>query len=186
MKPRRGPSPAVSAKPSTAVFKCARDLERSVTEQRRSFGARSYGSADCRQSRLALGDRGKAMGSQEKRGALDRHWTASAAGNQDAEHEIYHDDVVVDYPQSGERIHGRRNLQALRSHHPARLDFTIRRIVGDGDLWVTEYVIDYDGEPVPTVSIMEFRAGKVARETQYFADPFAAPGWRSQWVEPMP
>jgi hypothetical protein len=31
--------------------------------------------------------------------------------------------------------------------------------------------------------IMEFRNGKVVRETQYFADPFAAPLWRSQWVQ---
>ncbi|MCO6007000.1 nuclear transport factor 2 family protein [Actinoallomurus purpureus] len=126
------------------------------------------------------------LGGQETRAALDRHWAASAAGDQDAEHEIYHDDVVVDYPQSGERIHGRRNLQALRSHHPAKLDFTIRRILGVGDLWITEYVIDYDGKPAFTVSIMEFRDGKVAREIQYFADPFAPPAWRAQWVEPVP
>ncbi|MFJ2775427.1 nuclear transport factor 2 family protein [Kitasatospora sp. NPDC087315] len=129
---------------------------------------------------------GNTMGHQETRAALDRHWAASAAGDQDTEHEIYHDDVIVDYPQSGERIHGRHNLQALRSHHPARLGFTIRRILGSGDLWITEYVLDYDGKPVPTVSVMEFRDGKVARETQYFADPFAPPAWRAQWVEPAP
>lgn len=122
------------------------------------------------------------MGHQEIRAALDQHWAASAAGDQDTEHEIYHDDVVVDYPQSGERIHGRHNLQALRSHHPARLDFTIRRIIGSGDLWITEYVLFYDGKPAPTVSVMEFRDGKVARETQYFADPFPPPpGAPSGW-----
>jgi ketosteroid isomerase-like protein len=126
------------------------------------------------------------MGDQETRAALDRHWAASAAGDQDTEHEIYDDDVVVDYAQSGERIRGRRNLQALRSNHPARLDFTIRRILGGGDLWITEYVIDYDGKPAFTVSIMEFRDGKVVHETQYFADPFDPPAWRSSWVEPMP
>jgi SnoaL-like domain len=126
------------------------------------------------------------MEDQETRAALDRHWAASAAGDQDVEHEIYHDVVVVDYPQSGERICGRRNLQALRSHHPARLDFTIGRILGGGDLWITEYVIDYDGKPAFTVSIMEFRDGKVVHETQYFADPFDPPAWRSQWAEPMP
>ena len=77
-------------------------------------------------------------------------------------------------------------MQALRSHHPARPSgFVVRRIVGEGDIWVTEYVINYDGRPVLTVSIMEFRGGKVARETQYFADPFEPPAWRSQWVEVM-
>ena len=120
------------------------------------------------------------------RESLDRHWAASAAGDQDIEHEIYHDDVITDYPQSGERIHGRRNLQALRSGHPAKLDFTVRRILGSGDLWITEYVIAYDGKPTPTISIMEFRDGKVAHETQYFADTFAPPAWRARWVESMP
>jgi ketosteroid isomerase-like protein len=120
------------------------------------------------------------------RAALERHWAASAAGNQDEEHEIYHDDVIVEYPQSGERISGRHNIQALRSHHPNRPSgFVVRRMVGAGDLWVTEYSINYDGRTSFTVSIMEFRDGKVARETQYFADPFEPPAWRAQWVQVM-
>jgi hypothetical protein len=116
--------------------------------------------------------------------AIDRHWAASAAGDQIVEHEIYHDDAVCAYPQSGEVIHGRHNLQALRSHHPGKPSgFAIRRIVGDGNLWITEYAINYQAKSVYTVSIMEFRDGKVSRETQYFADPFDAPAWRAQWVE---
>jgi len=59
----------------------------------------------------------------------------------------------------------------------------IRRIVGINDLWVTEYVINYGTTVVQTVSIMEFQNGKVIHETQYFAEPFEAPAWRSQWVE---
>jgi SnoaL-like domain len=126
------------------------------------------------------------MENRETRAALERHWADAAAGDQDGEHEIYHDDVIVEYPQSGERISGRRNVQALRSHHPARPSgFVVRRMVGEGDLWVTEYVTHYDGRPILTVSIMEFRGGKVARETQYYADPFEPPAWRAQWVEVM-
>ncbi|MGC2421049.1 MAG: nuclear transport factor 2 family protein, partial [Candidatus Acidiferrales bacterium] len=63
--------------------------------------------------------------------------------------------------------------------------FSIRRIIGSGDLWVTEFILTYDGKPSHTASIMEFRNGKVARETQYFADPFVAPAFRAQWVEQM-
>ena len=108
----------------------------------------------------------------------------TAAGDQVAEHEIYHVDAVCIYPQSGEVIRGRQNLQALRSHHPGKPSgFVVRRIVGEGNLWVTEYAIDYEGKSAFTVSIMEFRDGKGARETQYFADPFEAPAWREQWVE---
>jgi hypothetical protein len=118
------------------------------------------------------------------RAALDQHWQASAAGDADAEHDIYDTDVICDYPQSGERILGRINLQALRSHHPGKPSgFNVRRILGTGKLWITEYTINYQGHPAFTVSIMEFRDGKVIHETQYFADPFEAPAWRKQWVQ---
>src|ERR1700728_1075253 len=123
---------------------------------------------------------------QEKqtREALDLHWRVSAAGDANAEHEIYDDDVICDYPQSGERILGRSNLQALRSHHPGKPSgFSVRRIVGRGDLWITEYVIIYQGRSAFTVSMMEFHNGKVVHETQYFSDPFEAPAWRRQWVQ---
>lgn len=116
---------------------------------------------------------------------LERHWAACDAGDQDAAHEIYHDECVIEWPQSGERIRGRERIKALRENHPSKLRFATRRILGGGDLWLTEYVITYDGAPVHTVSIMEFRQGKVTRETHYFADPFDPPEWRSQWVEPM-
>jgi hypothetical protein len=123
------------------------------------------------------------MEEQNIRMAIDRHWAASAAGDQAVEHEIYHDDAVCEYPQSGEVIYGRLNLQALRSHHPGKPSgFAVRRIVGEGNLWITEYVINYEDKRAYTVSIMEFRNGRVSHETQYFADPFAAPVWRAQWV----
>jgi ketosteroid isomerase-like protein len=117
------------------------------------------------------------------RAALDRHWAASDANDFAAEHEIYRDDAVLEYPQSGERIRGRRNIQASRAAQPNKKRFTVRRVLGAADLWVSEFVLTYDGLPSYTVSIMEFRDGKVARETQYFGDPFAPGPSRAQWVE---
>jgi hypothetical protein len=124
------------------------------------------------------------MKEEQIRAALDAHWQASAAGDLNAEHAIYADDAICDYPQSGERILGRKNLQALRSHHPGKPSgFKVKRILGKGDLWITEYTITYQVQQAFTVSIMEFRNGKVVHEIQYFADPFEAPAWRSQWVQ---
>jgi ketosteroid isomerase-like protein len=120
------------------------------------------------------------------RAALDRHWAASDANDFETEHEIYREDAVLEYPQSGERIRGRRHIQSSRAVQPNRKRFTVRRMLGGGDLWVTEYVLTYDGRPSHTVSIMEFRDGKVARETQYFGDPFEPGPLRAQWVERMP
>ena len=124
------------------------------------------------------------MQDEQIREVLNAHWHASAVGDLNAEHEIYDDNAICDYRQSGERVSGRSNLQALRSHHPGKPSgFNVRRMLGLGGLWVTEYVITYEGRPAYTVSIMEFRNGKVVHETQYFAEPFEAPDWRSQWVQ---
>lgn len=123
------------------------------------------------------------MDDREIRTALDRHWAASDAGDFETEHEIYREDAVLDYPQSGERIRGRRNIQSSRAAQPNRKRFSVRRITGTDDLWVTEYVLTYDERPSFTVSIMEFLDGKVARETQYFSDPFEPGPSRAQWVE---
>ena len=122
---------------------------------------------------------------REIRAALDRHWAASDASDFETEHRIYREDAVLEYPQSGERTRGRRNIQNQRASQPSKKRFTVRRIFGGGDLWVTELILTYDGKPSCTVSIMEFSGDKVARETQYFADPFVAPASRAQWVERM-
>jgi len=113
---------------------------------------------------------------QEIRAALDQHWAASDANDFETEHRIYHEDAVLEYPQSGERTRGRRNIQNQRASQPSKKRFAIRRIIGGGDLWITEFILTYDGKPSYTVSIMEFRDDKVARETQYFADPWLPQG----------
>ena len=123
------------------------------------------------------------MDDRTVRVALERHWDASDANDFRIEHEIYREDAVLYYPQSGERISGRHNIQESRSVQPNKKRFTIRRIVGSGDLWVTEFILSYDGIPSYAVSIMEFREGLVANETQYFADRFAPAASRAHLVE---
>src|SRR6201987_3400939 len=115
--------------------------------------------------------------------ALERHWSASDANDFAVEHQIYREDAVLHYPQSGERIRGRRNIQESRTVQPSEKRFAVQRIVGNGDLWVTEFVLTYDGVPSYAVSIMEFTGGKVARETQYFGDPFKPGPSRAHLVD---
>lgn len=123
------------------------------------------------------------MRDEDVRAALQRHWAASDANDFAAEHAIYADDATLEYPQSGERIHGPHDIQASRMAQPNRKRFEVRRILGGGGLWVSELVLSYDGQPVFVVSIMEIEAGRVVRETQYFADPFEPGPSRAQWVE---
>jgi hypothetical protein len=123
------------------------------------------------------------MDDRTTRVVLERHWAASDAGNFEVEHEIYRDDALLYYPQSGERIHGRRNIQESRLLQPNKKRFTVQRIVGSGDLWVSEFILAYDGTPSFSVSIMEFREELVAKETQYFADRFDPAPSRAHLVE---
>jgi hypothetical protein len=99
---------------------------------------------------------------------------------------MYADDAVLDYPQSGERFRGKKAISAQRHDHPAERHFTVLKISGEEDLWVSECIITYDGTPTYSVSIMLFERGQIAHETQYFADPFEAPASRADLAERMP
>jgi hypothetical protein len=115
------------------------------------------------------------------RARLERHWEY-AATDQDIAHEIYHDDAVLEFPQSGERFVGLENFRGWRRRYPAALDFRIRRIRGRDDLWVAENSISYDhGRWQCTVSILEFRGDKVARESIYISESWDPPAWRAPW-----
>jgi hypothetical protein len=120
------------------------------------------------------------------RAAIEEHWRASESGDSKTEHAIYADDAILDYPQSGERFRSRATIAAQRGGHPAERHFTVLRIAGSGNLWVSECIITYDGAPTYSVSIMDFAGDHVAHETQFFADPFGAPAWREALAEPMP
>ena len=123
------------------------------------------------------------MNDQATRAALQRHWDASDASDFEVEHEIYREDAVLDYPQSGERIRGRRNIRESRFVQPNKKRFTLRRTSGGGDLWVSEFILAYDGAPTYAVSIMEFCEGLVVHETQYFAERFDPAPSRAHLVE---
>ena len=130
-------------------------------------------------------EKGTLVNDDEVRAALLRHWAASDANDFVAEHEIYADDAVLEYPQSGERIRGRPGIQASRMAQPNRKRFTVRRVLGSGHLWVSELVLTYDGRPAYVASIVEFENGKVVREVQYFGEPFEPGPSRAKWTERM-
>jgi ketosteroid isomerase-like protein len=120
------------------------------------------------------------------RAAIEEHWRASEDGDIETEHKVYAEHAILDYPQSGERFRGRATIAAQRGGHPASRHFTVQRISGGGDLWVSEVVISYDGVTSYSVSIMEFAGAQVAHETQYFAATFGSPASRVALAEPMP
>jgi len=114
-------------------------------------------------------------------------WKVFGAGDWEGAAERLHEDFVQEWPQSGERIVGRDNAMAINRNFPGGLpSMKIRRSIGSGDLAVLEVELLYaDGSRYLGVAVFEFRDGKVAKETDYFAQPFPAPQWRAQWVEQM-
>jgi SnoaL-like domain len=115
--------------------------------------------------------------------ALRLHWAASDANDFAAEHQIYADDAVLHYPQSGELIRSRTSIQASRTAQPNKKHFTLQRMLGSGSLWISEVGATYDDHSLFVVSIMQFEDGRVVSETQYFSPPFKAGPSRAQWVE---
>ena len=124
------------------------------------------------------------MNYQEVRDLLVMQWTYTGGPNEDKTAEVYTDETVLEFPQSGERFVGRDNITAWRRQYPTRLEFEPRELRGGGDLWIAEAGLRYDGgEPVSVVKILQFRGDKVERETIYFADPCPAPDWRAPYAE---
>ena len=112
------------------------------------------------------------------RAMLEQHF----GGDPDRNHEMYLDDAVLEFPQSGERFVGVENLRGWRNNYPASTKVEFREIRGRADLWVVELSISYeDGVWNFGVSILEFRDDKIARESIYVAEGWEAPEWRAQW-----
>lgn len=124
---------------------------------------------------------------EQVREMLLRQWTYTGGPNEAKASELYHDDVVLEFPQSGEWFHGKSKQQEWRERYPVKLEFQPREIRGSGDLWVAEGLLSYErGEQLHYVKIIQFRGEKVERETLYFAEPFEAPEWRRPWAEAIP
>jgi hypothetical protein len=124
------------------------------------------------------------MDDEARRTSIGKIVEALNARDLDAFDALYHDDVVIQWPQSGEVIRGKKSIRELREAYPTPPTATLRRVVGCGDLWAMELDFDYDGDPFNVVIIHQYRDGLVISETGYYATPFEAPAWRAKWVEP--
>jgi hypothetical protein len=105
----------------------------------------------------------------------------------EAEDQIRHEDYTMEWPQSGERLRGRKTMREFQEAHSGmRPPRRLRRVLVREGLWVIEGVVDYGGErEVDFVLILELRDGKVFRETRYYAEPFEASEARTKWFERM-
>ena len=116
------------------------------------------------------------------RSVLQHYINYSAVGDEDRASEIYHDDAVLEFPQSGERFEGVASFREWRRIYPAKVQLEILRVRGVDDFWVAEMRARYDDGPWNYgPAIYEFRGGKVARETIYVGEAWEPPQWRAPW-----
>jgi ketosteroid isomerase-like protein len=127
------------------------------------------------------------MGAKENRQTVERLLKAVNTKDYGAIEEVATTDFVQEWPQSGERIRGAANARAINENYPAEQFPTLelKRVLVGEDFGVGEAKLDYAGKIYYGVTIFELKDGKVVRETDYFAEPFEAPEWRSKWVEKM-
>jgi SnoaL-like domain len=110
-----------------------------------------------------------------------------AGADVDRAAEIYHDDAVLEFPQSGERFEGVANFTEWRRKYPADVRYRLRRVSARDDLVVSELSVSYNGGPwMFGVQLLEFRGDKVARERIYVMEGWEAPEWRAPWRSGTP
>ena len=126
------------------------------------------------------------MADEARRETVMRLLEGIDAGRREIMDEVFHDDAVMDWPQSGERVEGAANRRPLYASFDSLPKVALRRLVGDGQLWVAEADLDYGGDVFQVVFIFEFRGDLIERETAYWSKPFPAPANRAQWVSPIP
>ncbi|TRW45258.1 nuclear transport factor 2 family protein [Georgenia yuyongxinii] len=122
------------------------------------------------------------MGENENRAVVERLVQCLNDKRVEVMDELFHEDAVMDWPQSGEQVIGGDNRRAVYGAFPGLPTVTPRRVLSAGDLVVLEATLDYGGPAYKSVFVFEMREGKIARETAYWAEPFEAPEWRAAWV----
>ena len=121
---------------------------------------------------------------QQTREIIEAFMAASGRHDLDALGAILHDEMVMEWPQSGERFVGRANaIVAMRSQEVEPEVAGEARIVGDGDLWVAMVPLRYGTDLYHYVGVLELDGNQIRRGTGYFGAPFPAQAYRAEFTE---
>jgi hypothetical protein len=105
------------------------------------------------------------------REVMEGYWAAAEASDLDAMHHLRDEGLIVDFPQTGERLSGRDEVRAFEESHSAGGSFELTRLTGAGDVWVAEGLMRSASGLMYVVSISELRDRRVAHSIDYFASP---------------
>ena len=122
---------------------------------------------------------------EDSRRVVERFWETMQTNDFRAVGELLHDEYVLEWPQTGERIRGRENFVAVNENFPAagRWSFTVNRLIADDGGVATEVTVTDGSRTDRAITFSEIRDGKILRQTEYWPDPYDPPEWRARWVE---
>ena len=123
--------------------------------------------------------------SQSSKRVVEQFWEAMQSNDFRAAGDFLHEEYVLEWPQSGERVRGRENFVAINKKYPAhgRWEFTIHRILAEGDEVVSDVDVTDGVIRGRVITFSKIRDGKILRQTEFWPDPFEPAAWRAQWVE---
>jgi SnoaL-like domain len=118
------------------------------------------------------------------RAVVERFFAASERGDVDALVALIDDEMVMEWPQSGERFSGRANVLAAMGAVEVKPEFAgTPRLIGSGPLWVLTVPLRYGGDILQYVAVLELESGRVRRATGYWGAPFPAQASRAPFVD---
>ena len=122
---------------------------------------------------------------QDSKQIVEGFWAAMQTNDFKAAGEFLHDDYILEWPQSGERIRGRANFVAVNEHYPAhrRWEFTVHRIIAEGDEVVSDVGVTDSAITGRAITFSTLHTGKILRQIEFWPDPFEPAAWRAGWVE---
>jgi ketosteroid isomerase-like protein len=122
------------------------------------------------------------------RDLIEQYWQTMNTNDFRAVGDLLHDDFVLDYPQSGERLRGRERNALFNETYPSPgpWSFHVERLLVGDDTAVTDVVVRGAEVEARAISFFEIRDDRIWRITEYWPDPFEAPEWRAHLVEAIP
>ena len=122
---------------------------------------------------------------QNSKRVVEQFWEAMQTNDFRAVGELLHDDYLLEWPQSGERVRGRANFVAINEQYPAhgRWEFTVHRILAEGDEAVSDVGVTDGVIRARVITFSTIRDGKILHQTEFWPDPYEPAPWRAQWVE---
>ena len=122
---------------------------------------------------------------QASKQIVEGFWAAMQRNDFKDAGKFLHDDYILEWPQSGERIRGRANFVVINESYPAhgRWEFTIHRILAEGNEVVSDVSVTDGVVQARVITFSTIKDGKIFHQTEFWPDPFEPADWRVQWVE---